>query len=144
MKPSGLSILFVLIQFLCLAAIGLTGPVLATPLILLLIEGLGLFLGKQIGVFATCWLAIKLGFAKLPNGASWGSLYGVSILCGVGFTMSMFIGSLAFESQGTDTHQLFDDRVGTIIGSMLSAGLAYLVLHLTLPKSGKKKGQVSK
>ena len=104
---------------------------------------LGLFLGKQIGVFATCWLAIKLGFAKLPNGASWGSLYGVSILCGVGFTMSMFIGSLAFESQGTDIHQLFDDRVGTIIGSLLSAGLAYLVLHLTLPKSGKKKGQVS-
>jgi len=104
---------------------------------------LGLFLGKQIGIFGTCWLAIKLGFAKLPAGASWGSLYGVAILCGVGFTMSMFIGSLAFESKGTDMNLLYDDRVGTIVGSVLSAGMAYLVLHLTLPKNGRKNGKVS-
>lgn len=100
---------------------------------------LGLFLGKQIGVFAACWITIKLGFAKLPAGASWGSLYGVAILCGVGFTMSMFIGSLAFDNKGSDMNPLFDDRVGTIVGSMLSASLAYLVLHLTLPKNGRKK-----
>jgi Na+/H+ antiporter NhaA len=51
----------------------------------------------------------------------------------------MFIGSLAFESKGTDMSLLYDDRVGTIVGSVLSAGMAYLVLHLTLPKNGRKK-----
>jgi NhaA family Na+:H+ antiporter len=98
---------------------------------------LGLFLGKQIGVFGMCWLAIKLGFAKLPGGATWGSLYGVAVLCGVGFTMSMFIGSLAFENEGMNLRLLYDDRVGTIVGSLLSAVLAYLVLHWTLPKKAE-------
>lgn len=95
---------------------------------------LGLFLGKQLGIFGICWVVIKLGFAKLPTGSSFGSLYGISILCGIGFTMSMFIGSLAFEGSGMDVHQMFDDRLGTIIGSLASAALAYVVLHLTLPK----------
>ncbi len=95
---------------------------------------LGLFAGKQIGVFTICWIAIKLGLAKLPAGSSWGSLYGISILCGIGFTMSMFIGSLAFETSGMDVHLMFDDRLGTIIGSLASAALAYVVLHITLPK----------
>ena len=98
---------------------------------------LGLFLGKQVGVFGICWLAIKLGFARLPAGATWGSLYGVSVLCGVGFTMSMFIGSLAFENEGMNLRLLFDDRVGTIVGSLLSALLAYIVLHWTLPKKAE-------
>ena len=98
---------------------------------------LGLFLGKQVGVFGICWLAIKLGFARLPAGATWGSLYGVSVLCGVGFTMSMFIGSLAFENEGMNLRLLFDDRVGTIVGSLLSALLAYIVLHRTLPKKAE-------
>jgi len=95
---------------------------------------LGLFLGKQIGVFMFCWLAIKMRFANLPKNCGWGSLYGISVLCGVGFTMSMFIGSLAFEGGGIDTQQLFDDRLGTIIGSLLSAALAYVVLQISLPK----------
>lgn len=95
---------------------------------------LGLFLGKQVGVFGFCWVAIKLGLAKLPTGSSWGSLYGIAVLCGVGFTMSMFIGSLAFESAGMDMNQIFDDRLGTIIGSLASALLAYVVLQATLPK----------
>jgi NhaA family Na+:H+ antiporter len=95
---------------------------------------LGLFLGKQIGIFAACWVAVKSGIASLPKGSSWGSVYGIAILCGVGFTMSMFIGSLAFESSGMDVHDMFDDRVGTIIGSLLSAIVACLVLQLTLPK----------
>jgi len=98
---------------------------------------LGLFLGKQVGVFGICWLAIKLGFARLPAGATWGSLYGVSVLCGVGFTMSMFIGSLAFENEGMNLRLLFDDRVGTIVGSLLSALLAYIVLYWTLPKKAE-------
>jgi NhaA family Na+:H+ antiporter len=95
---------------------------------------LGLFVGKQLGIFSACWLAIRMGFADLPGGSSWGSLYGVTILCGIGFTMSMFIGSLAFESAGMDMHGIFDDRLGTIIGSLLSAAMACIVLQLTLPK----------
>ena len=95
---------------------------------------LGLFIGKQVGIFGACWLAIKTGIAKLPDGASWGSLYGISVLCGIGFTMSMFIGSLAFEAGETNSAMLFDDRLGTIVGSLLSAVLAYTVLQFSLPK----------
>jgi NhaA family Na+:H+ antiporter len=97
----------------------------------------GLFIGKQIGVFGFCWAAVKLGMVKLPSGMSWGNLYGVSLLCGVGFTMSLFIGSLAFES--TQQNLLFDERLGIIIGSILSAVTGALVLHLTLAKPGTKQ-----
>lgn len=95
----------------------------------------GLFVGKQLGIFGLCFLAIKLGWAKLPDGASWGSLYGVSILCGVGFTMSLFIGTLAFENVPLDVKIIFDERLGIILGSLLSGVVGYLVLHLTLPKA---------
>jgi len=97
---------------------------------------LGLFLGKQFGVFAFCWAAVKLGLSQLPPAVTWGRLYGASILCGVGFTMSMFIGSLAFESGGGNQQLLFDDRLGIIVGSLLSAIAGYVVLHLTLPRNG--------
>jgi NhaA family Na+:H+ antiporter len=95
----------------------------------------GLFVGKQVGIFVLCFLAIKLGWARLPDGANWGSLYGVSILCGVGFTMSLFIGSLAFENVPLDVEIIFDERLGIILGSLLSGIVGYLVLHLTLPKA---------
>ena len=95
----------------------------------------GLFVGKQVGIFVLCLIAIKLGLARLPDGANWGSLYGVSILCGVGFTMSLFIGSLAFENLALDQKLLFDERLGIIFGSLLSGIMGYIVLHLTLPKS---------
>ena len=91
---------------------------------------LGLVIGKQIGIFGFCWLGIKLGLAKLPEGISWGSLYGVSLICGIGFTMSLFIGSLAFES-GTGP-ALFDERLGVIVGSVISAIGGYLVLNKVL------------
>jgi len=97
----------------------------------------GLFIGKQFGIFLLCGLAIKLGIARLPDGSGWGGLYGVSILCGVGFTMSLFIGSLAFENDVFNQQMVFDERLGIIIGSLLSGFLGYLVLHLTLPKSAK-------
>ena len=97
----------------------------------------GLFIGKQLGIFLLCGLAIKLGIARLPDGSGWGGLYGVSILCGVGFTMSLFIGSLAFENVVFDQKMIFDERLGIIIGSLLSGFMGYLVLHLALPKSGK-------
>lgn len=91
---------------------------------------LGLFIGKQLGVFGFCWLAIKMKIAALPNGISWGSLYGVAVLCGIGFTMSLFIGSLAFEE--TDIDRVFNDRLGIILGSLASGILGYLVLRMSL------------
>lgn len=87
---------------------------------------LGLFLGKQAGIFGSCWLAVKAGFAKLPEGANWRELYGVSLLCGIGFTMSLFIGSLAFENQ--DDAYMHSVKIGVLLGSLLSAVTASAVL----------------
>jgi NhaA family Na+:H+ antiporter len=95
----------------------------------------GLFLGKQLGVFMTCWLSIRLGIATMPRGANWASLYGVAVLCGVGYTMSLFVASLAFEGSGTDMHTVFDERLGIIAGSLASGVLGYLVLRRALPTS---------
>jgi len=94
----------------------------------------GLFIGKQLGVFTFCAVAIRLGFARLPDGASWAALYGVSILAGVGFTMSLFIGGLAFENVTLDMDVIFDERLGIILGSLLSGVIGYLVLQRALPR----------
>ena len=94
----------------------------------------GLFVGKQLGIFLLCFVAIKIGLAKLPDGANWASLYGVSILCGVGFTMSLFVGSLAFENVAFEAQAVFDERLGIILGSLLSGIAGYLVLNYSLPK----------
>ncbi len=93
----------------------------------------GLFIGKQVGIFGLCWIAIKLGLTKLPKGMSWLSLYGTAALCGIGFTMSLFVGSLAFEETGVDL--LFDERIGIIIGSLLSGLVGYLVLRISVNRS---------
>ena len=90
---------------------------------------LGLILGKQIGVFGLCWLVIKLGLVGLPKGMSWLSLYGTAALCGIGFTMSLFIGSLAFD---VNSIELFDERLGIIIGSLVSGIIGYVVLSKSL------------
>jgi NhaA family Na+:H+ antiporter len=95
----------------------------------------GLFLGKQLGVFLLCYMAIKLGMAKLPAGAGWGALYGVAILSGVGFTMSLFIDTLAFENLPPDTVFDFDERLGILLGSSASGIVGYIVLDRTLPKA---------
>lgn len=86
---------------------------------------LGLFIGKQIGVFGLIWVAITFNLASQPRGSNWAQLYGVSLLTGIGFTMSLFIGSLAFE------HSDFDApiRLGVIVGSIASAFVGYLVLR---------------
>ena len=94
----------------------------------------GLFVGKQVGIFVLCFIVVKAGLARLPEGANWGGLYGVSILCGVGFTMSLFIGSLAFENVKLDPELIFDERLGIIVGSLLSGVVGYLVLRFTLPE----------
>jgi len=91
---------------------------------------LGLFVGKQLGVFTFAWLAVKMGLAKLPRDVDWKQVYGVSLLCGIGFTMSLFIGSLAFENSGGDL--FFDERLGIIAASILSAICGYLWLNKAL------------
>ena len=93
---------------------------------------LGLFFGKQGGVFGLCFLAIKLKIAQLPSGMNWKNLYGVSILCGIGFTMSLFIGGLAFHENAAQ--QAFDERLGIILGSLISGTVGYIVLRLTSPR----------
>jgi NhaA family Na+:H+ antiporter len=88
---------------------------------------LGLFAGKQIGVFGFSLAAIKLGWAHRPSGASWPQLYGVAALCGIGFTMSLFINNLAF-----DAPMLQDEtKIGVLAGSVLSALLGWLVFSLS-------------
>lgn len=86
---------------------------------------LGLFLGNQVGVFAMMWLCISLGLSPMPKDAGWLHLYGVSLLCGVGFTMSLFIGSLAFEHAGFEA----PIRLGVLTGSIASALFGYLILR---------------
>lgn len=86
----------------------------------------GLFFGKQIGVMLFSWVTIRLGFAKLPTGGTWVHLYGISLLCGIGFTMSLFIGTLAFNQVGVEN--IVDERLGILLGSFLSGLLGYLFL----------------
>lgn len=105
---------------------------------------LGLFVGKQLGIFGCCWLAVKAGIAKLPEGANWLQLYGVSLLCGIGFTMSLFIGTLAFEGQ--DASYMHSVKTGVLLGSVMSAVLASVVLirsrKLLARSAGKLSGAV--
>ena len=111
---------------------GLTMDSLLSPIPLGI--ALGLFLGNQFGVFALCWITIKLGLAKLPEEVGWIHLYGVSALCGIGFTMSLFISSLAFEAGAIPLeHAAVDDRLGILLGSALSALVGWLILNKSLP-----------
>lgn len=89
----------------------------------------GLFVGKQIGVFGFSWLGIRLGLAQAPEGVSWRKLYGLAVLCGIGFTMSLFISSLAFEHSGAGQIDL--GRLGILVGSFLSAIAGYLLLRFS-------------
>ncbi len=92
----------------------------------------GLVIGKQIGIFLFSWLAIKLGMGKLPEGVDFKMLYGVALLGGVGFTMSLFIGSLAFECAGDICINTVDERMGILIGSILSGLWGYLYLRFAI------------
>jgi NhaA family Na+:H+ antiporter len=88
--------------------------------------------GKQVGVFGMVALARALRIAQLPEGTTWGQVYGVALLCGVGFTMSLFIGTLAYQHGNFD--MLEGVKMGVLAGSLLSAAAGLLVLHLSLPK----------
>ena len=91
---------------------------------------LGLFLGKQVGVFGTIWLMVRLRLAARPGDTGWGELYGASLLCGIGFTMSLFIGALAFPGSPGEVEAA---KLGTLAGSLLSAVCGWSVLRLLPP-----------
>ena len=91
---------------------------------------LGLFLGKQLGVFASARAAVWMGLASLPLGVSWWQLYGVSLLAGVGFTMSLFIAALAFNEPGA----ILTTSLSIVVGSLLSGAAGMMVLHLACQK----------
>lgn len=88
----------------------------------------GLVIGKQVGIFSVVFLADKTGFAPRPENASWAEIWGVSILCGIGFTMSIFIGGLAFPDQPL---LIEEAKIGILTGSAISAVLGFIVLRLT-------------
>ena len=87
----------------------------------------------MIGVFTVTAIVIRLGWARLPSGSNWGQLFGVAILCGIGFTMSLFIGGLAFAEGGVGYARI--DRFAVILASVSSAVLGYLVLILSSPRT---------
>jgi NhaA family Na+:H+ antiporter len=99
---------------------------------------LGLVVGKPIGVLLFSWPLIRFGFARLPGGVSWGAFVGVAMLCGIGFTMSLFIGSLAFEEAGPGA---LSYRLGILVGSGISAVAGLLVLALTLPRAAAEAAE---
>ena len=111
------------------ALTGLSAEVLLAPVPLGI--ALGLFVGKQIGVFAFVELAIRLGLADVPANATRSQCYGVALLCGIGFTMSLFIGNLAFPEYAA----LVDEtKIGVLAGSVASAVMGYMVLRLSRPR----------
>ena len=99
---------------------------------------LGLVAGKFLGVFTFSWLAIKTKIATMPTGTSWKSFASVCMLCGIGFTVSMFIADLAYSPLGADGRTMLDmAKLGILCGTIISAVVGALLLGRTLPKEGK-------
>lgn len=92
---------------------------------------LGLLIGKQIGIVGFAWIAVKTGLAQLPEGVSWAKIYGLSLLAGIGFTMSLFIGNLAF----TDPAMIDAVKIGVLSGSLVAAVAGFLILKAALPEA---------
>ncbi|MXO49814.1 Na+/H+ antiporter NhaA [Erythrobacter gaetbuli] len=107
-----------------LGALGLAGILAPLPLAI----AAGLFVGKQVGIFSAIWIADKVGFAPRPEGANWAEIWGVSILCGIGFTMSLFISSLAFAGNSL---LIEEAKIGILMGSLISAVVGYTILRMT-------------
>jgi NhaA family Na+:H+ antiporter len=107
------------------------GSALLAPLVLAVAAGL--FVGKQLGIFGAIWLAERLGLAERPAGATWAQVYGVALLCGIGFTMSLFIGGLAFP-QVPD--RIEEAKLGVVLGSLAAALTGFTVLRWTGRKAG--------
>ncbi len=109
--------------------IGLTLSSLMMPVPLGIV--LGLFIGKQLGVISFSFFAVKFGFAQMPDNSNWLSLYGVSILTGIGFTMSLFVGNLAFIES---TQYIDGVKIGVLAGSLLSTIFGYFTLSIAIKK----------
>ena len=96
---------------------------------------LGLVVGKFVGVFSFSWLAIRLKFVSLPKGTTWNSFASVCIICGIGFTVSMFIADLSYAGLGADGEAMLSQaKLGVLLGSVISALLGSILLNKTLPK----------
>lgn len=97
---------------------------------------LGLVIGKFLGVFSFSWAAVRMGWGSLPVGVSWKSFASVCIVCGIGFTVSMFIADLSYAGLGVDGDMLLGQaKLGVLLGSVIAAILGCILLHRTLPKS---------
>ena len=97
---------------------------------------LGLVVGKFLGVFSFSWIAVKLGIVSLPVGSSWRTFASVCVVCGIGFTVSMFIADLSYVGLGADGLALLDQaKLGVLLGSVISAVIGCVLLNKTLPKS---------
>lgn len=107
---------------------GLDFTMLSSPLLLAI--ALGLIIGKPVGVFSFSYISVKLGLAKLPNGVNFKQIFAVALLCGIGFTMSMFLASLAFEADAGETINTLS-RLGILLGSTISAIIGYFCLKQT-------------
>lgn len=100
----------------------------------------GLLIGKFVGIFSFTWLAIKLKLAAKPDRSTWKMIAGVSMLGGIGFTVSLFIANLSFGSMGTEGMRLLNDaKLGILIGSLLSGVIGYLYLSRVLPKESSEE-----
>ena len=99
---------------------------------------LGLVVGKFLGVFSFSWVAVKLGFVSLPAGASWKSFASVCMVCGIGFTVSMFIADLSYAGLGAEGSTLLGQaKLGVLLGSVISAVIGCVLLNKTLPQNNK-------
>lgn len=114
---------------------GITPSVLLDPIQLGV--ALGLFLGKPLGVAGSIWVALRCGLGALPKGADWRQIAGLALLTGIGFTMSLFIGTLAFPAAGYDV----DVRIAVLFASSLAAICGYLVLRRGSRADQLKSGQ---
>ena len=97
----------------------------------------GLVAGKPAGVLLAAWLAVRLGVARLPEGIGWGAMLGAAVLCGIGFTMSLFIAGLAFEGAGAE--YVVQTRLGVLFGSLASAIVGFAILRAVLAPSAKSR-----
>lgn len=131
-------VMFGIVPLFGLASAGVTLGSLDTVLApLALGVALGLFLGKQVGVFGMIWLADRTGIARKPPSLSWAHVYGAALLCGIGFTMSLFIGDLAFS----DAALIDEAKIGTLLGSAMSLIAGFALLSLARPSLSADEDQ---
>ena len=116
---------------ICLEGMGIGGIFSGVGLAVML----GLVLGKFVGVFSFSWIAVRLGVVKLPANTTWKAFASVCVICGIGFTVSMFIADLSYSGLGADAAGLLDQaKLGVLAGSVIAAVLGCVLLNFTLPK----------